>query len=317
MKPTWKKYLLYASLIIVGGGLIFILVETIWAKNTGFETKTLWDWMELLIIPFVLAIGAFYLNRSERAVERQIAENRIKEDRQLAEDRAKLEREIATDRQQEAALQAYLDRMADLLLHEKLRTAENEEARDVARIRTLTVLRGLDAKRKGLVILFLFEANLIRTEEPVISLEGADLDGADLFNAYLSEVNFQHSSLKGANFQYADLSRACLQYADLQGAKFAYAELRVARLQYSNLCNADLSSAMLERALFIGAKLQGARLDAAMLEGADLSLAKMQGTKLVSAYLKDAILRGAKMQDADLYDATLEGATMPDGTIHD
>ena len=64
MKPTWKKYLLYASLIIVGGGLILLLVETIRAKNTGFETKTLWDWMELLVIPFVLAGGAFYLNRS-------------------------------------------------------------------------------------------------------------------------------------------------------------------------------------------------------------------------------------------------------------
>ena len=67
--------------------------------------KTLWDWMELLIIPIVLAIGAYYLNRSERAVERRIAE-----------DRAKLEREIATDRQQEATLQAYIDRISELLL---------------------------------------------------------------------------------------------------------------------------------------------------------------------------------------------------------
>ena len=46
----------------------------------------------IVIIPFVLAGGAFYLNRSERAIERK-----------TAEDRAKLERELATDRQQEAA----------------------------------------------------------------------------------------------------------------------------------------------------------------------------------------------------------------------
>lgn len=105
MKSTWKTYLLYASLVIVGGCLVFILVETVRAKNTGFETKTLWDWMELLIIPLVLAIGAFFLNRSERATERETTNKR-----------AELEREIAKDRQQEAALQAYLDRMSDCCL---------------------------------------------------------------------------------------------------------------------------------------------------------------------------------------------------------
>ena len=76
MKPGWKKYLLYASIVIFGSVLLFILVETVRAKNTGFETKTHWDWMELLIIPLVLADGAIFLQRSERAVERRIAEER-------------------------------------------------------------------------------------------------------------------------------------------------------------------------------------------------------------------------------------------------
>src|SRR6185436_681231 len=98
MNSRWKQYLLYASLITVGGGLIYILVETVKAKNTGFETKTLWDWMELLIIPLILAVGAFFLNRSER----------------------KTEREIAKDRQQEQALQSYFDQMTELLLEKDL-----------------------------------------------------------------------------------------------------------------------------------------------------------------------------------------------------
>jgi hypothetical protein len=70
MKPDWKKYLLYGSLIIVGGGLIFIFVETVKAKNTGFETKTLRGRMELLVIPLVLAGSGFLLNCSEKEVER-------------------------------------------------------------------------------------------------------------------------------------------------------------------------------------------------------------------------------------------------------
>src|SRR5258706_9385623 len=157
MNSRWKQYLLYASLIIIVGGLIFILVETVRAKNTGFETKTLWDWMQLLIIPLFLAGGAFLLNRSEKETERQ-----------RAEDRARLEREIAIDRQQEAAFQSYLDRMADLLLKENLRTTEVEEVRKVARTRTLTVLRGLDPTRKGLLLNFLYEAELISKEKPLV-----------------------------------------------------------------------------------------------------------------------------------------------------
>jgi len=170
MNQSLKKYLLYALYILVGVGLVYGLIQVILigysASWTGFTTKTLWDWMELLIIPLVLAGGVFYLNRSERAVERRIAEDRTKEDRRLADDRAKLEREIATDRQQEAALQAYIDRMAELLLKEELRNSEeNEEVCNVARIRTLTVLRGLDPKRKGLVLLFLKEAELINKDK--------------------------------------------------------------------------------------------------------------------------------------------------------
>src|SRR5688572_26778794 len=170
MNPRLKKYLLYAAVVIAGGSFLFILIETVRLKNTGFEPKTLWDWMELLIIPLILAMGAFYLNRSEREVERERVERRAKFERQRAEENADLEREIATDRQQEAALQAYLDRMAELLLEKELRTTENEEVRNVARIRTLTVLRGLDATRKGLLLRFLYEAGLISKEKGVVSL---------------------------------------------------------------------------------------------------------------------------------------------------
>ena len=36
----------------------------------GSRSKTLWEWMELLIIPVVLAIGAWWINRSENENDR-------------------------------------------------------------------------------------------------------------------------------------------------------------------------------------------------------------------------------------------------------
>lgn len=244
MKSIWQKYLLYASIVIVGG---YILFETIRLKNTGFEGKSLWDWMELLIIPAVLAVGAFYLNHSERAVERQIAE-----------DRAKLEREIATDRQQETALQAYIDRMSELLLKDKLRTTRNKEVRNVARTRTRSVLDGLDSMRKRFVLAFLFEAKLINTPEPVIYLVGANLKNVNLYMANLESsvlhgANLQYSNLNFASLQNADLSRVNLEYASLSltnliGADLTYAVLRNANLTYAFLRNTDLRGANLDNA---------------------------------------------------------------------
>ena len=60
------------------------------------------------------------------------------------------------DNQRETALQTYIDKMSELLLEKHLRTSQpEEEVRKIARVRTLTVLRGLDANRKGSVLQFL------------------------------------------------------------------------------------------------------------------------------------------------------------------
>jgi hypothetical protein len=70
-----------------------------------------------------------------------------------------------TDNQREAALQAYLDKMSELLLEKHLRDlAEEDEVWKIARIRTLTVLRKLDGERKGDVIKYLQEAGLINRQ---------------------------------------------------------------------------------------------------------------------------------------------------------
>ena len=255
MNSRWKQYLFYASLIIIGGGLIFILVETVKAKNTGFETKTLWDWMELLIIPLVLAIGAFFLNRSESAVERQIAEDRRKEDRKLAEDRAKLDYDIALDHQRDAALQSYFDRMSELLLKEKLRTTKKKEVHDVARTWTLTVLRGLSSRRKGNVIIFLQETKLIKTPNPVVELWGSDLQECDLH-----EADLEATVLRGVNFENANLSIAGLQNADLRRANLTGAFLYGANLCGADLRNAELKNANLQNAVLIDAKISDLQL---------------------------------------------------------
>lgn len=324
MKSRRKTYLLYASLIILGVGLLFILTETVRAKNTGFETKTLWDWMELLIIPLVLALGIFFLNQSERVVERETANKR-----------AELEREIAKDRQQEAALQSYIERMSELLIEKKLRTTKIKEIRDVARTLTVSVMHTLDKDRNNLVIQFLREAQLITDKKSVLNganMEGMNLQGLDFRHVFMQSANLSKANLQGTSFLCANLQEASFWEADLQSADFENAVLLKAYLAEANLQGANLA-ACLREVNFEGANLQKTFMHGADLKYANLIDANLQEAQLFEAELQEAILAGADLQGANLTAANFEGADvdeeqlktaahidfliMPDGTMRE
>ncbi len=293
-----------------------------WGKAviTSLQTKTIWDWMDLLLLPVVLAGGVLLLIISRMRVEHQ-----------RSEDQALVEREIASDQQKEEAIQAYFDRIADLLLKDKLSKFSPEEVKTVARIRTLTVLRGLDPNRKGRILMFLKDSGLV-DREAVIDLCGADLSGASAAFASLGRVNIGEANLSGADLQGAGLGKAYLGGTNLQGANLAGANLAGADLFEANLSGADLSGAKLSGANLQGANLRGARLNEANLSDADLSGVNLSVGDLIRANLRGAKLEGARLVGADLSQADLsgtqltktelekaksiDGATLPDGTKH-
>jgi uncharacterized protein YjbI with pentapeptide repeats len=309
-------------------GIIALFVGAIvliWASyankwsGTGFSNKTLWDWLQLLIIPFALALIAIFFNRAER----------------------KNEQSIASDNQQEAALQEYIKEMSELLLHEELRESQPEdEVRTIARVRTLTVVSRLDNARKGRVLQFLFESKLIDSDRSIVALRGTDLRGADLADADLSGANLSmadlsEANLSRANLSGANLSAANLYEADLSGANLTQAILREATGYSLNkakltdppvwrtvLSRADLRGAELPNADLGMANLSEADLSGAILIEADLSLANLSGANLSEADLRradlsKANLKGARVTGKQLDRANLKDATMPNGTKHD
>jgi uncharacterized protein YjbI with pentapeptide repeats len=284
--------------------------------------KTVWDWMQLLVIPLVLAIFGFAFtwtqDRRAQAIEDQ--------------------------RTQGAAVQAYLDKMGDLMLQRDLGAKEESTARTLARARTLTVLEQLDADHKRTIVRFLWESGLVQAvkgrSEPnpapiaasVIDLKGADLNdtnlhAADLYGADLGE-GIEPGSLEQAykiiitlqtrrtrnlvvptpqlrtNLSGADLSDGDLRYADLVYVDLHNANLGAANLWGAVLYGADLSGSNLSRS---GAELSigSANLTGAILMHADLSYAALEG-----AILKDANLHNADLTYADLKDADLRGADL-------
>lgn len=258
---------LIAIAFIITAGYLY---KWTWA---GVATKTFWDWMELLIIPVVLAIGATLFSLAERQNEQA----------------------IANQQSQEAILEAYLEKMSELLFDRELvESSTDSYVRGVARIWTLTTLRRLDQSRKGVALQFLQEAELIKGSGPgpVIDLREADLAGANLFKADLFDA-----VLAGVNLSGANLTEANLMEADLGGANLSKANLRRAHMFGINLNSANLQMAVLHNAHLAEADLSRANLDKADFRNTNLVRAAISAEKLASI-------------------KSLQGATMPDGKKH-
>jgi uncharacterized protein YjbI with pentapeptide repeats len=298
--------------------------------------KTLWDWLQLFIVPLALAaIGLWFAAQQDFRQQ------------QIEEQRAKSEREIEKQRAQDAALQAYLDQMSQLMLGGDLRgSEEGSEVRTLARARTRAVLGQLDSPRRRSVVQFLYEASLLEKENPVVSLSGVRLHDADLSKLDLSEADLSGAILRSADLSGADLSETDLSEADLSAAELSWAVLSGADLSGADLSETDLYVADLSGADLSGARLSGANLSAADLSGADmgdgiylfdadligadLSGANLSGASLSGADLSGASLSGADLSGANLSDVkgvteerleeqakNLEDAIMPDRSIHD
>jgi len=221
--------------------LVVVILAYVFNVNVpGLRGKTLWDWLQLLIIPAVLAVGGYGFTYTTS-----------KNEQKSTQVRDQTERDITLDDQREAALQAYIDKVSELLLHENLReSTEDAEVRKIARVRTLTVLPRLDNERKRTVLLFLHESGLIDKHKNIVTLSGADLSGANLSDAHLNAANLSDAHLGDANLNGADLS-----YADLSGANLSAANLIKADLSAATLSDAHLSQADLSRARLFNAKL--------------------------------------------------------------
>jgi hypothetical protein len=176
-------------LILLGVGIVLalivvFLIEPGWAyqvEGTGFGAshsppnnpkapvnyypkKTLWDWLQLLVIPATIAGVGIWFNHMEKAREQKIAKENRDSDQKIAEDNRAADKNLADARLYDAAFDSYSS-----YIFEKLSTIKNDkDEKELALVRTRTVLRRLDGKRKGMVVRLLLELNLIR----VLTLRG-------------------------------------------------------------------------------------------------------------------------------------------------
>src|ERR671915_35454 len=97
--PSWKDNRLawaLTALALIGLLTTIVLGYLLTWEWTGLvgipehsETRLGWDWLELLIIPVLLAVGAFWFNAQTRKSEQELAHRKRENDRLIAEDRVR------------------------------------------------------------------------------------------------------------------------------------------------------------------------------------------------------------------------------------
>ena len=271
-------------------------------------SKSVWDGLELLGVPLVLAVLGAWFQKSQQEQADRIA---------------KEQREQDGDETREEVLQLYFDRISALLIDKGLmaiaakKEAFDEIKRDGAQAKVMSSYNFTEREgSSGIIrssaedIPSYLETKDYRSIKKALSFSQAEQEllevATDVIQARTLSIlrRFEQDSERKSSVirflveaDVIDRLKISLSGTNLSSAILNDADLRGATLDNVNLSSANLS----------GAKLSGANLVGADLSDANLSDANFFSTNFFSTHLFRANLFGADLNNADLSGA--EGLT--------
>ena len=266
----------FRLIIAIFSGIFGIFVARLMLRISrlnwsGFHDKRFWDWLDLLIVPIFLALGAFYIeNQADSRNEKNL-----------------------NNRREQEIIFIYIQEMNKLIVKNENKNTPHLpsipiEKQKIAKAMTLNLFDEVNPERASKMVTFLADSFLINCQDgfdkdcdPTIHLEGANLKLIELEN-----LNLQ----KPFNLQKAVLNQADLSQAKLSNVNGVDAKLRRANLSKAKLNKVDLIDADLRNANLRNANLRDAYLsEKTNLAGANLAGANLRGTiNLELAILQDA-----------------------------
>jgi hypothetical protein len=291
--------------VIGSMGVLLLLLLVVFGYLTGREwvgvaDKSLWDWLQLLVVPVVLAVAGFLLSdAAQRERDLEVRQS---------------EADFTNSRAQSDALLAYLDQMSSLVVDRRMNSEPpSSDTRMIAQARTLVILASLGRDRKRDPLNLIYELNLINKYSPYLNLKKANFAAADLseitlHDACLKDADLRRTNLSGADLRGSDLSNVDLRGADLSDAELSDVSLACANLlPYSERRPAKLNAVHLAN----GADPTDIDLNDDRVIRTNLSGANLRGADLSGAYLAGVV--GITNEELELQAPSLQGATMPDG----
>jgi uncharacterized protein YjbI with pentapeptide repeats len=263
------RYIILAILIIAAITLIYWAVHPENSPEwTGFGTfsettdetryKTLWDWLDLIIIPVSIGLFAWIITEYEKDNNKR----------------------IEVEKSRENILDSFIRTMTELLVQYDLAGNPDQKRLAIAKTRINMALSQLDGSRKGQILQFLYESDLI-DKTPKFKLRGANFNNAVLDNIVLGEAeirsaHFEDASLINANLNGIILNSCNFTNADLTGSQVDNTDFGYTNLTNSRLLNMDLTSVDFEGADLTNADLEGSKIKQEQLN----NIWKKEGIKI-------------------------------------
>lgn len=203
--------------------------------NDNQNIKTLWDWLDLLIVPVSIGVVGWIYKEYEKSKE----ERRIKEDKY------------------NDILDSYFKNISDLILNSNLtKNKKNKKSKKIARTRTIIALEELDGERKGQILQFLRETKLLKKIDILgANFSEGDFEGLVLRNQIIKGVNFKNS-----NFDNSYLDGTQFISCDLDSCSFSNSSLKNVDFNYSKLNNSTIRNTDVTTVKFEGAELNNVDL---------------------------------------------------------
>jgi len=185
------------------------------------------------VFTLVLAWQQHVQGQANRLKDIEIANNERTAQIRLEEFRRDQDRQLAATIQMDSVLSTFYQEMSELIL-ENNRTLNDETMRKTfVRPKILATLRQLDPARKTSIIKYLYESNLLRTDNNPLDLSGADLSNIDLSCLFRCKSKSDGKIFSGMNMQFLSLPNVRLVNASFVNLY----------LTWSNFEDSDLTGA--------------------------------------------------------------------------
>jgi uncharacterized protein YjbI with pentapeptide repeats len=324
---VYRWLLLIATVAGLLIAMVWIYQDAARAKLVGFEDKKLWQWLELLVVPFVLAIAVWLFDHADRRTEQDAARALQDYEFRFTEKLSAVDRELRLKIDNQRTVEAFLEYVSNQVLSsagnthieaqgvvlrtyiletlDSLSTDETKRTKAIGFLHELEIFKRKDRRRRSLdlepllvgAVLSDFDGNLLNPrheqEAKPKDLREIDFSKCTLLNCRLNGSDLENTKFEGANLAGAQLVEVSLLEA----------VLRNATLDKANLSRADLTRANLANGRLRGATLVGINANSANFNGCELDEADFSGADLTNATFELARFHGVVMDEATLIDA--------------
>lgn len=289
--------------------------------------KTLWNLLEVLIIPVFVAVAIWYLDRQDNQRKEKIADNERKQRTILAQ-----------NERMQAVLTDFIEKVSDLILvYEQSNPRNRKHVRNIIHARVIDAAKELDENRKAQVFEFLHTLgrltplksgprlhNVLANEEDHQSSENdynfqipqkPDGNYQRFPDSILDRVDFSKIRLKDIRSEPIDISGVRMQDAVVENADFSNCILRGVRFDRAQFDNIQLIDSILDFSYWQQSKIKKSKFTNAKLNEVDFTEAEFIETNLQSAKVKGIKGEKTKWIQIILKDAVLEGGRFTDATF--